>query len=342
MNKLIFFDKFLSVIIDFYIIETMNKLKFTIYIFLLISIINCTNKESNIFIIDEFGNKISVKSLKNKKDYFKYEYDNKGNLKAINYYDSNGLLKYSYKYDEETNLKERLEYVNNEPKSKIEYDKKGFKTKEYIFDNSSDYRLYNYEYENNKLKIKKEYYVIEDNPIFISYEEYVYDLTTDKRIKNITYDSNNNIIQTTEYNDKKIVETRYDEKGNVTYLYEKNKDNNIESYTYYKNDKVAFILKKKMDTNSVEQLFYNDKGIKTKFIELDKNGNKIKEGYFDKDGNITNYVVIEYDDKGKQIKKADFRGENKLKRYYKYIYNEKGIIEKIQAYDSDGNLIEYE
>ena len=244
---------------------------------------------------------------------FTKKLDHNGNVIEEIYYQSGSVdQKLSYKYDDNENKVEYVNYKGDETKimfkQNITYDNLTRKIREERY-NGTDYQIIKYNYKKNKLSeiIRSDIYGnIEHKRIFI----YVGNICTvsilsdkENKIGEIInkYDDNDNIIESIEY----------DVHGKIKEQY---------FYTFEGNlvtEKTKHVLK-----NFIYKEIY----------QYDSNGNLIEIVKEEPQGNIFISNLYKYDSSGNLMEEEwydDNPNENSKKTY---TYTSKGILEKVEVY----------
>ncbi len=246
------------------------------------------------------------------KNYTK-KFDLNGNVIEEIYYQSGSVdQKLSYKYDDNDNKVEYVNYQGDETKvmfkQNITYDNSTRKIREERY-NGTDYQIIKYNYKNNKLAeiIRTDVYGnIEHNRIF-NYKGNVCTISIlDEKSNKIgkiinKYDVNDNIIESVEYDINNKIKEQYFYKFAGNLIKEKTKyvlGNFIykEEYKYNSKKDIVKVTKEEPQGN----IFVNN------LYKYDTKGNLIEEEWYD-----------------------DHPTENSTKTYF---YNEKGILEKVEVY----------
>ncbi len=246
------------------------------------------------------------------KNYTK-QFDHNGNVIEEIYYQSGNVdQKLSYKYDDNENKVEYVNYQGDETKvmfkQNITYDNSTRKIREERYD-GTDYQIIKYNYKNNKLAeiIRSDVYGNVEHKRVFNYEDNTCTISIlDDKSNNIgkiinKYDQNDNIIETTEYDvDGKIKEQ---------YFYQFDGNNVIE--------KKKFVLGK---------FRYKDE------YQYDSKGNLIKVIKEEPEGKVFVNNIYKYDSKGNLIEEEWYDNnpnENSKKTYY---YNDKDVLERVDVY----------
>lgn len=246
------------------------------------------------------------------KNYTK-KFDHNGNVIEEIYYKSGNIdQKLNYKYDDDKNKVEYVNYKGNESKvmfkQNITYDNSARKIKEDRYD-GTDYQIIKYNYKNNKLSEilrsdtlgnieHKRIFKYNNNICTIS----IFDGESTEIGKIInTFDDNDNIIESIEYDHEGKIKEQYFYKFNANLLRVKTK--NVLGNFRYKEE-----------------------------YKYDSKGNLIKVIKEEPKGNIFVNNLYKYDSKDNLIEEEwydDHPTENSRKTYF---YNEKGILEKVEVY----------
>lgn len=258
-----------------------------------------------------------VKGKPTKNGYKNYTkvFDRNGNVIEEVYYQSGSVdQKLNYKYDNNENKVEYINYKGSENKllykQNISYDSKMRKVKEIRF-NGAEEVVIKYDYNNDRLNLITKY----DSTGFpIQKRNFVYtgnicnvNITDEygEKIGKIVneYDNNDNIIKTTEYDKSGKIKEKYDYTFSNNLLQEKTKyavGNFIytENYKYDSKGNLIEIIKEQPKGKKIVSNKY----------KYDSRGNLIEEEWYDNNPN-----------------------ENSKKTYY---YNDKGILEKVEVYYS--------
>jgi len=256
-----------------------------------------------------------VKGKPSKDGYknFTKKFDLNGNVIEEIYYNAGNIdKKSSYKYDQNDNPIEYVNYKGDESKvmfmQTITYDNSGNKIREERF-NGLDYEIIKYTYDpKNKLTEIVRSDVngkVAHNRVF-NYSGnvchiYIYNNGSEVGKITNTYDSNGNITETIEYDSGGNIKEKYIYVYNGKNLSEKTKYIG-EKFTYHENYK------------------YDNSG---NLIEIQKEEPK---------GNVFINNLYKYDSKGNLIEEEWYDNtpdENSKKTYF---YNEKGILEKAEVY----------
>ncbi|PLX17614.1 MAG: hypothetical protein C0597_06915 [Marinilabiliales bacterium] len=255
---------------------------------------------------------------KPKKDGYKNftkRFDHNGNVIEEVYYQSGTIdQKLSYKYDNKDNQVEYANYKGDEGKllykQNITYDNFGKKIREERF-NGTEYQIIKYNYSGDKLlEITRSdiYGYVEHKRVFnYTGDVCIVDIKDDQ--SNVIgklinkYDENNNIIESTEYDEKDNIKEKYIYKFDGKLLKEKTKyagENFIyrETYKYNSKNLLDKVLKEKPEGNTITNNIYT----------YDSEGKLIEEQWYDNNPS-----------------------ENSKKTYY---YNKKGLLEKVEVYYS--------
>jgi len=247
---------------------------------------------------------------------FSKKFDYKGNVIEEIYYQSGTVdQKLSYKYDNNENKVEFINYNGNESKvmfkQNITYDNSTRRIREERY-NGLDYQIIKYSYnKNSKLaKIVRSDINgnIEHKRIF-KYSGNICNIDIYRDEKHISgkitnkYDSNDNIIETIEYDQKGKIKEKYEYHFKNNLVIEKTKylsGNFIykESYKYDSNKNLVKILKEQPKGKTITNNTY----------AYDNNWNLIEEQWYDNNPN-------EYSKK-------------------KYFYSKKGVLERVEVYYS--------
>ncbi|MCD4832404.1 MAG: hypothetical protein K8R31_01310 [Bacteroidales bacterium] len=246
------------------------------------------------------------------KNYTK-KFDLNGNVIEEIYYQSGSVdQKLSYKYDDNENKVEYVNYKGDETKvmfkQNITYDNSTRKIREERY-NGTDYQIIKYNYKNNKLAeiIRSDIYGNVEHKRIFNYKGNVCTISIfdekSNRIGKIInkYDNNNNIIESVEYD--------LDDKVKVQYLYKF--DGKLVK------EKIKYVLKNFIYK---EEYQYNSKGNLVKVIKEEPKGNIFVNNLY------------KYDSKGNLIEEEwydDHPTENSKKTYF---YNEKSVLEKVEVY----------
>lgn len=246
------------------------------------------------------------------KNYTK-KFDHNGNVIEEIYYKSGNIdQKLNYKYDDNENKVEYVNYKGDETKvmfkQNITYDNSTRKIREERY-NGTDYQIIKYNYKNNKLAeiIRSDIYGNVEHKRIFNYKGNVCTISIfdekSNRIGKIInkYDNNNNIIESVEYDINGKIKEQYFYKftGNLV----KEKTKHVLGNFIYK-----------------EKYQYNSKG------------NLVKVNKEEPQGNIFVNNLYKYDSKGNLIEEEwydDHPTENSKKTYF---YNEKSVLEKVEVY----------
>ncbi|HAF31269.1 MAG TPA: hypothetical protein DCG75_19705 [Bacteroidales bacterium] len=246
------------------------------------------------------------------KNYTK-KFDHNGNIIEEIYYQSGSVdQKLSYKYDDNENKVEYVNYQGDETKvmfkQNITYDNSMRKIREERYD-GTDYQIIKYNYQNNKLTeiIRSDVYGNIEHQRNFNYSGNICTVSIlDEKSNSVgriinKYDDNDNLIESTEYdiNGKIKEQYFYTFKGNLV------------------KEKTKFIL---------ENFIYKEE------YEYDSKGNLIKVIKEEPRGNLFVNNIYKYDSKGNLIEEEwydDSPTENSKKTYF---YDEKGILEKVEVY----------
>lgn len=258
---------------------------------------------------------------------YQYEYDEWGNHVKVTCYDEDGsvinLYEYQYEYDEQGNVTEW--YMNGEVIGTYEYDEEGNLVVylggfESIF--SGCVMVWNQQ---------KEQYDKQENVI-----------------KRIWYDTDGNIDRWSEY--------EYDSQGDMKKIIEYDEEGEITSWREY--EYVAIEIpprselyesieeRENVDNNEIYVLkefsvFYLDGSLVSRCeYEYDYAGKELKETWFDKDGNVSQWYECEYENNlsGHEIKKLYRYSENTMRDWDEYEYDEYGRLIIIRSCDKDGSV----
>lgn len=247
---------------------------------------------------------------------FTKKFDKNGNVIEEVYYKAGSInQKLNYKYDNNENKVEYVNYKGNENKimfkQDITYDKLARKIKEVRF-NGTDTVVIDYKYDNKDRLInitrKDRYGDIAQKRTFVYKNNICNVAITDENNNNIgkivnKYDNNNNIIETTEYDKAGEIKEQYFYTFDGELVKEKTKyavGNFIykETYKYNSNGDMVEIIKEQPKGKSIVNNIY----------KYDSTGKLIEEEWYDNNPS-----------------------ENSKKTY---IYNKKGILEKVEVYYS--------
>jgi hypothetical protein len=244
---------------------------------------------------------------------FTKTFDHNGNVIAEIYYQSGSVdQKLSYKYDNNDNQVEYVNYKGDESKvmfkQNITYDNSGRKIREERY-NGTDYQIIKYNYQNNKLSeiVRSDVFGnIEHKRIFNYSGDIctinIYDGKSNQEGKIInTYDNHDNIIESVEYDAKGTVKEKYVYKFAQNLMQEKTKyvlGNFIykEEYKYDNNNNLIKVVKEEPKGKTFVNNIY----------KYDSEGKLIEEQWYDNNPN-----------------------ENSKKTYF---YNSKDLVEKIEVY----------
>ncbi len=159
------------------------------------------------------------------------------------------------------------------------------------------------------------------------------DLSGDKTVVNIAADDR---LQRFEYGGNVIRETMTDKSGAIIYEYIRDAANNCR-YTQYEKGRPISVTEYNPDKSiCTETKMKNGKIISEKSFDFD--GNLIREAEY-KNGIFIGYTVFTREN-GKLIDRKRYSADNKLKRIYKYEY--RNGVTRIETYDGNGRLVEYE
>ncbi|HPO50330.1 MAG TPA: hypothetical protein PLO89_08415, partial [Spirochaetota bacterium] len=75
--------------------------------------------------------------------------------------------------------------------------------------------------------------------------------------------------------------------------------------------------------------------------KYDKTGKKIKESFYNEDGNLEYFEIYEYDQKNGLKRILHYDSDKTLLYYHSYKYNSKGEKTTIQTYDASGKILEF-
>lgn len=260
------------------------------------------------------------------------EYDGNGNTIRSTNYDENGKPSwgYGYEYDEDGKKIKETSYKEDGSISMIyryEYDEKGNLTKEARYDETETLRAYDvYEYAENGYILKDTRY--NANGVKTGYTEY---------FENTTYIN--------KYAGQRRSES-YDSDGNLSSVYEYNKNGKTTKSENYRNGKLWSAEENEYDESGkrIKISKYDGSGTLTGYTEIKRDGKYVlSETVYDADGNKTEYT--EYLENT-----SDYNTYSRKKRYEKYEngklaelteYNEKGERAKRISYDGEGNKTEY-
>ncbi len=246
------------------------------------------------------------------KNYTK-KFDHNGNVIEEIYYQSGSIdQKLSYKYDQNENKIEYVNYEGNENKilfkQNITYDNSMKKIREERYD-GTDYQIIKYNYSNNKLSeiIRSDIYGNIEHKRVFNYTDNICTISIldEKSIKVgkiiNKYDKQDNIIESTEYDPNGKVKEKY-------------------YYTFEKN-----LVKGKTKYVS-ENFMYKEE------YEYDSKGNLVKVFKEEPKGNVFVNNMYKYDNKGNLIEEQWY--DNNPNEYSKktYIYSSKNILEKVEVY----------
>lgn len=232
------------------------------------------------------------------------EFDGNGNTIRSTNYDGNGKhsWSYGYEYDEDGKKIKETSYKEDGSISMIyryEYDEKGNLTKEARYDETETLRAYEvYEYDENGYVLKNTRYSA--SGVKTGYTEY---------FENTTYAN--------KYAEERRSES-YDSDGNLSSVYEYNKNGETTKSENYRNGKLW----------SAEE------------NEYDESGNLIKSSSYDADRKFTSYSVYGYNESGKRIKISKYDGSGTLTEYTEIKRDGEYILSET-VYDGDGNKTEY-
>lgn len=265
------------------------------------------------------------------------EYDKNGNeIKSISY-DENGkvVYGYGYEYDEDGKKIKETSYKEDGSISMIyryEYDEKGNLTKEARYDETETLRAYDvYEYDENGYVLKNTRYSA--NGVKTGYTEY---------FENTTYIN--------KYAGQRRSES-YDSDGNLSYIYEYNKNGNTtKSENYSSKGKLwsAEEYEYDEDDHLVKKLSYDSERKLTGYTVYEYDENYIlSETSYDSDGNKTKYT--EYVEKTSYYNRGDDTYRKKIEKYEngvltsrdEYEFDENGKRTKLISYDGNGNKTGY-
>ncbi|MBI9052630.1 MAG: hypothetical protein JEY96_02365 [Bacteroidales bacterium] len=245
---------------------------------------------------------------------FSKRFDHNGNIIEEIYYQSGTVdQKLSYKYDNNENKVEFINYNGDENKvmfkQNITYDNSARKIREERY-NGSDYQIIKYSYntENRVSKIVRSdiYGNVEHKRIFNykgnSCNISIYN-SNDKETGSIVnkYDSNNNIIETIEYDDKDVVTEKYE-------------------FTFKEN----LVLEKTKYT--LENFMYKE------IYEYDAKGNLVKIKKEQPKGNIIVSNIYKYDSQNNLIEEQWYDSNPNENSKKSYFYNKKGILESVEVF----------
>lgn len=246
------------------------------------------------------------------KNYTK-KFDHNGNVIEEIYYQSGSVdQKLSYKYDNNENKVEYVNYKGNENKvmfkQNITYDNSMRKIREERY-NGMDYQIIKYNYQGDKLSeiVRSDIYGnIEHKRVFTYTKNICTVSIMDGKSDNIgkiinKYDDNNNIVESTEY----------DAQGNIK-----------EQYTY------------KFDGNLTKEKvkYVGDNFIYKEEYEYDSNNNLIKVIKEAPKGKTYVNNIYKYDSKGNLVEEEWYDNnpnENSKKTYF---YNDKNILQRVEVY----------
>lgn len=254
---------------------------------------------------------------KPKKDGYKNftkKFDHNGNVIEEIYYQSGNVdQKLSYKYDQDENKVEYVNYQGDETKvmfkQNITYDNSRRKIREERY-NGTDYQIIKYSYDDKsrltEIKRTDVFGNVENHRIF-NYKGNICEVAIlNEKSNNIgkivnKYDNNDNIIESTEFDAEGEIKEKYiyTFKGNLVQDKTKYVLGNFiykEEYKYDSNQNLIKILKEEPKENIYVSNIYN----------YDVEGNLISEEWFDDNPN-----------------------ENSSKTYF---YDKKGILEKVEVY----------
>ncbi len=245
---------------------------------------------------------------------FTKKFDHNGNVIEEIYYQAGNVdQKLSYKYDEDDNKVEYVNYKGDESKvmfkQNITYDNSKRKIREERY-NGTDYQIIKYSYDdkNRITEIKRSdvFGNIEHHRVF-NYKGKICEISIiDEQENNIgkiinKYDNNDNIIESTEYDANGEIKEKYlyTFKNNLVQDKTKYVLENFryrEEYKYDQSRNLVKILKEEPKENIYVSNIYN----------YDSNGNLISEEWYDDNPN-----------------------ENSSKTYF---YDKKGILERVEVY----------
>ena len=246
------------------------------------------------------------------KNYTK-KFDHNGNVIEEIYYQSGNVdQKLSYKYDDNENKVEYINYEGDETKvmfkQNITYDNSTRKIREERY-NGTDYQIIKYNYKDDKLSeiIRSDVYGNIEHKRFFNYKGNICTVSIlDENLNSIgkiinKYDDNDNIIETIEYDIEENIKEQiiYKFDGNLVKEKKKYELGNFrykDEYLYDNNGRLIKIIKEEPGEN----IYVNN------IYKYDSKGNLIEEEWYDNNPN-----------------------ENSKKTYY---YNEKGILEKVEVY----------
>lgn len=232
------------------------------------------------------------------------EFDGNGNTIRSTNYDGNGKhsWSYGYEYDEDGKKIKETSYKEDGSISMIyryEYDEKGNLTKEARYDETETLRAYEvYEYDENGYVLKNTRYSA--SGVKTGYTEY---------FENTTYAN--------KYAEERRSES-YDSDGNLSSVYEYNKNGETTKSENYRNGKLW----------SAEE------------NEYDESGNLIKSSSYDADRKFTSYSVYGYNESGKRIKISKYDGSGTLTEYTEIKRDGEYILSET-VYDGDGSKTKY-
>lgn len=260
------------------------------------------------------------------------EFDGNGHEIRTTYYDENGKPSWihGYEYDEDGKKIKDTSYNEDGSISMIyryEYDEKGNLTKAARYDETETLRAYDvYEYDENGYILKDTRY--NANGVKTGYTEY---------FENTTYIN--------KYAGQRRSES-YDSDGNLSSVYEYNKNGKTTKSENYRNGKLWSAEENEYDESGkrIKISKYDGSGTLTGYTEIKRDGKYVlSETVYDADGNKTEYT--EYLENT-----SDYNTYSRKKRYEKYEngklaelteYNEKGERAKRISYDGEGNKTEY-
>lgn len=284
---------------------------------------------------------------------YEYEYDDRGNLSKLSWYDAKGLLCYDkYTYDDENRMiKSKRIYSKSDSEhiKEYEYDKSGNVVKvEDISWDGEQVIIYKYEYDKsgNVVMVEQE----DEKGDLESTTKYEYEDSNLCRIESRTYVDSELSIATTEWDSqgklqKEVYESPWD-KGDIEYEYDTK--GNIIKEVSIREEGINAAWHVKHVTEREYEYEYDEQGNMTK-CEVEE----LEENIYDSRENDTfpadwEYEYeYEYDSKGNVVSKTEYWDGEKNG---KYEYNLEGLLIRVRnggynyrrEYGESGNVIEAE
>lgn len=152
------------------------------------------------------------------------------------------------------------------------------------------------------------------------------------KLSTAKYDSKGFLIETSVFDEKGRVQSKfeykYNDKGLRTESLRFNDKNKLDKKYAYQYDKLGSKVKSiRSNANGVEEKYY--------LYDYDPELNLITDEWYDISGDLEYKIENEYDDGGKKISSSSYNESGKLQTKYVYKYDDKKLLVEEQKFEDD-------